>query len=77
MIERIETENDAVEFMKRVKFALRYNSTPGLPLPSMYAAAADKRRAIEIIHEAAGPIIPKKFASMFKLCFKPEERISK
>jgi len=48
MIEQIETENDAVEFMKRVKFALRYNSTPGLPLPSMYAAAADKRRAIEL-----------------------------
>ena len=48
MIERIETENDAVEFMKRVKFALRYNATPGLPLSSMYAAAADKRRAIEL-----------------------------
>ena len=27
MIERIETENDAVEFMKGVKFALRYNAT--------------------------------------------------
>jgi hypothetical protein len=48
MSERIETENDAVQFMKRVKFALRYNSTPGLPLASMYAAAHDTRRAIEL-----------------------------
>ena len=48
MTERIETETDAVEFMKRVKFALRYNSTPSLPLASMYTAAYDKRRAIEL-----------------------------
>ena len=34
--------------MKRVKFALRYNATPGLPLASMFAAAEDKRRAIEL-----------------------------
>jgi hypothetical protein len=34
--------------MKAVKFALRYNSTPGLPLASMYAAAGDQRRAIEL-----------------------------
>ena len=44
----IETERDAVEFMRRVKFALRYNSTPSLPIPSMYAAAGDTRRAIEL-----------------------------
>jgi hypothetical protein len=44
----IQTERDAIEFMKRVKFALRYNSTPSLPLASMYAAARDTRRAIEL-----------------------------
>ena len=44
----IETEKDAIEFMMRVKFALRYNSTPALPLASMYAAAKDKRLAIEL-----------------------------
>jgi len=44
----IQTECDAIEFMKRVKFALRYNSTPSLPLASMYAAARDTRRAIEL-----------------------------
>jgi len=44
----LKTEDDAMEFMKRVKFALRYNSTPSLPLASMYAAARDKRRAIEL-----------------------------
>jgi hypothetical protein len=48
MTQPIETENDAIEFMKRVKFALRYNSTPSLPLASMYAAARDTRRAIEL-----------------------------
>src|SRR5438105_15889590 len=45
---RIETEDDAVKFMKSVKFALRYNSTPSLPLASMYQAAGDQRRAIEL-----------------------------
>ena len=44
----IDTERDAIEFMKRVKFALRYSSTPSLPLVSMYAAAGDPRRAIEL-----------------------------
>ena len=44
----VETERDAIEFMKRVKLALRYNPTPGLPLASMYAAAADTKRAIEL-----------------------------
>jgi hypothetical protein len=44
----IETERDAIEFMKRVKFALRYNATPSLPLASVYSAARDKRRAIEL-----------------------------
>src|SRR2546428_8112283 len=48
MTERIESENDAIKFMKKVKFALRYNATPGLPLASMYAAARDQRRAIEL-----------------------------
>ncbi|HYR90288.1 MAG TPA: crosslink repair DNA glycosylase YcaQ family protein [Terriglobia bacterium] len=45
---RIETEDDAVKFMRSVKFALRYNSTPSLPLASMYGAAGDQRRAIEL-----------------------------
>jgi len=44
----IETEHDAIRFMKTVKLALRYNSTPALPLASMYAAARDKRLAIEL-----------------------------
>ena len=45
---RIQNEADAVKFMKRVKFALRYNSTPSLPLASMFEAARDKRVAIEL-----------------------------
>jgi hypothetical protein len=44
----IETVQDAIELMKRAKFVLRYNSTPTLPLTSMYAAVSDKRRAIEL-----------------------------
>src|SRR5215813_10422330 len=48
MVERIETEDEAIKFIKRVKFALRYNSTPALPLASMYGAAKDQRRAIEL-----------------------------
>jgi hypothetical protein len=48
MTDRIESENDAIRFMKKVKFALRYNSTPTLPLASMYGAARDTRRAIEL-----------------------------
>jgi len=48
MAEHIDTEDDAIRFMRRVKFALRYNSTPALPLASMYAAARDQRRAIEL-----------------------------
>ena len=44
----IETEDDAIKFIRRVGFALRYNSTPALPLASMYAAARDQRRAIEL-----------------------------
>jgi hypothetical protein len=48
MKQRIQTEADAVNFMRRVKFALRYNSTPSLPLASMYEAAHDKRVAIEL-----------------------------
>jgi winged helix DNA-binding protein len=45
---QIRNEDDAVRFMKTVKFALRYNSTPSLPLASMYAAARDQRLAIEL-----------------------------
>jgi hypothetical protein len=48
MVKQIETEDDAIKFIKRVKFALRYNSTPVLPLASMYGAAKDQRRAIEL-----------------------------
>src|SRR5499427_5821372 len=48
MVERIETEDEAIKFIKKVKFALRYNSTPSLPLASMYGAAVDQRRAIEL-----------------------------
>jgi hypothetical protein len=48
MVERIETEDEAINFLRRVKFALRYNSTPALPLASMYGAAKDQRRAIEL-----------------------------
>src|SRR5207249_7400857 len=59
MSERIETENEAIQFMKRVKFALRYNSTPALPLASMYAAALDKRVAIELTNAllASGVVV--------------------
>ena|SRR5438034_248078 len=45
---QIQTEADAVQFMKSVKFALRYNATPSLPLASLYAAARDQCRAIEL-----------------------------
>src|SRR5262245_22833596 len=48
MAEHIKTEDDAIRFVRRVKFALRYNSTPALPLASMYGAAQDQRRAIEL-----------------------------
>ena len=47
-MQRIHTENDAIRFLKTVKFVLRYNSTPSLPLASMYAAAGDQRLAIEL-----------------------------
>jgi hypothetical protein len=59
MTDRIQTEDDAIQFMKRVRFALRYNSTPGLPLASMYAAAHDQRRAIELTNAllARGEVI--------------------
>src|SRR5215471_11074809 len=48
MVQQIETEDDAIKFIRRVKFALRYNSTPSLPLASMYGAARDQRLAIEL-----------------------------
>jgi hypothetical protein len=44
----IKTEDDAIRFLKEVKFVLRYNSTPTLPLASMYAVAHDQRHAIEL-----------------------------
>jgi hypothetical protein len=44
----IHTVDDAVSFMKSVKFALRYGPTPALPLASIYAAAKDQKRAIEL-----------------------------
>ena len=47
-MQRIHSENDAIRFLKAVKFVLRYNSTPSLPLASMYAAAGDQRLAIEL-----------------------------
>jgi hypothetical protein len=52
MTDRIDSENDAIGFMKKVKFALRYNSAPTLPLASMYGAARDTRRAIELRNES-------------------------
>ena len=48
MGEKIQTERDALRFVKTAKFVLRYNSTPTLPLASMYAASGDQRRAIEL-----------------------------
>jgi hypothetical protein len=48
MTDRVETEDDALRFMRSVKFALRYNSTPTLPLASMYRAAGEQRQAIEL-----------------------------
>jgi len=47
-MKRVETEDDAIEFVRSAKFVLRYNSTPTLPLASMYAVTADQRRAIEL-----------------------------
>jgi hypothetical protein len=44
----IRTENDAVSFMKAVKFALRYGPARTLPLASIQAEAVDQRRAIEL-----------------------------
>jgi len=56
---RIETERDAVTFMRSVRFALRYGPAPSLPLASIYAAAADQRRAIELTNAllARGEVI--------------------
>ncbi len=47
-MEKLETENDAIRFMKKVKFALRYGATKSLPLASIYSAARDARTAIEL-----------------------------
>src|SRR6516164_8837927 len=56
---KIETEAEAVRFMKSVKCALRYNATPNLPLASIYALAANQRRAIELTNAllASGEVI--------------------
>jgi hypothetical protein len=45
--------------MKSVKLALRYGATPVLPLASIYAAAGDPRRAIELTNAllARGEVI--------------------
>jgi hypothetical protein len=56
---RIQNEADAVKFMKSVKFALRYNSTPSLPVPALYMLrtrrvanlSQNAARAFELIHE--------------------------
>ena len=55
----IETEAEAVRFMKSVKFALRYNAMVDLPLSSVYAAARNQRRAIELTNAllASGEVI--------------------
>ena len=55
----IKTEANAVRFMKLVKFALRYNATPNLPLASIYAVAGNQRRAIELTNAllASGEVI--------------------
>src|SRR6266404_2068963 len=44
----IQTERDAVAFMRSAKLALRYGSSAALPLSSIYSTAIDKRRAIEL-----------------------------
>jgi hypothetical protein len=44
----LEDEPDAVRFIRAVGFALRYNATPTLPMASMFRAAGEKRRAIEL-----------------------------
>jgi hypothetical protein len=41
----IQTERDAVAFMRSAKLALRYGSSAALPLPSIYSAARNRRRA--------------------------------
>src|SRR5438093_279736 len=48
MKQPIKTTDDAIRFIRTARFALRYNSTPTLPLASMYEAARDKRLAIEL-----------------------------
>ena len=44
----IQSEQEAVEFMKSAKFVLRYGSNRYLPFASMYSMTTDKRRAIEL-----------------------------
>ena len=44
----LRSESDAIRFVRAVGFALRYNATPGLPMASMFRAAGEKRRAIEL-----------------------------
>jgi hypothetical protein len=44
----LRNESEAVRFMKGVRFALRYNATPGLPLAAIHKAAGDVRRSSEL-----------------------------
>src|SRR5437588_5888013 len=48
MKQPIKAIGDAIRFIRAARFALRYNSTPTLPLASIYEAARDKRIAIEL-----------------------------
>ncbi len=44
----LESEADAVQFLKSVKIALRYNATPTLPMAAMQRACGDARRCMEL-----------------------------
>ena len=44
----LETEAQALRFLNKVGFALRYNATSTLPLASIYKASRDQRIAIEL-----------------------------
>src|SRR5689334_10477127 len=44
----LKNEADAVEFLKSVKIALRYNAASALPLAAMQRACTDLRRSMEL-----------------------------
>src|SRR5215471_3811799 len=44
---KLESEADAIRFMKSVRIALRYNITSSLPLAGMHKAAGDVRHSTE------------------------------